>query len=1015
MAKHLNEPSLSNLGSHAGLREWKPRKGRTLLAAMLLGLGFVPAAMGQAKPESRKVPLSPAESLSRFQLPADLKIDEVLAEPEIAQPVFVNFDERGRLWVVEYRQYPEPAGLKMLSRDNVWRVVYDKVPVAPPNHEKGLDRITIHEDSDGDGTFDKHKVFLEGLNIATACVRGRGGVWVLNAPYFLFYPDKDNDDVPDGDPEVLLEGFGLEDTHSVVNSLCWGPDGWLYAAQGSTVTGRVKRPGSKDAPVHSMGQLIWRFHPETKKYEVFAEGGGNAFGVEIDAKGRIFSGHNGGDTRGFHYPQGGYSRKGFDKHGPLSNPYTFGYFDAMKNNATPRFTHTFVIYEADALPDAYRGRLFGVAPILSHVVMSDVFAAGSTFETKDVGFAIKTTDDWFRPVDIELGPDGALYVADWYDGQTNHYRNHEGQIDRSNGRVYRLRGLEPKPYKPFDLAKASTPELIERLKHPNRWQRQTALRLLGDRKDSAAIGPLTAIVRDSKGQTALEALWALNLSGGLTGPLSIEFLRHEDPYVRLWTARLLCDGKAASPEAAKALAALAEIEPNVEVRAQLASSARRLPASASLPIVRNLLAHSVDAKDLFIPLLLWWDIEAKAESDRSAVVDLFRDKGFWSLPIVKETIDERVMRRYAATGLGKDLATCAELLKLAPDADSGKRLAAGFESALEGRSAGNLPESLVEGLARFQGGSVTLGLRQGRAEAVSEVLRVLDDERADKSKQLQYVQILGEVSQPRSIPALLKLARGSDSALQGAAMRALRRYPNPEIGSTVLAAIPLMTDDVRGEAFNLLASRPLWARGLVEAADAKTIDPASVPGETIARLHRLKDAHVAAMSRKLWGEPKATTSAALQAEIVRLAGLIRKDPGNPREGEKLFAKTCGACHAMFGSGGRVGPELTTFRRDDLDNMLLNIVNPNAEIREGYGTLLVSTNDGQSLTGVLMDQDPGRVVIRGSDGHDLAIPRDEIEEMKASPSSLMPEGLLQSLSAKQVVDLFAYLRATQPPK
>ncbi len=222
----------------------------------------------------------------RFTTPDDLALDLVLSEPIVRQPVFINFDERGRLWVVQYLQYPAPAGLKVVSRDNYWRAAYDKVPLAPPNHERGDDKITIHEDTDGDGVFDDHKTFLDGLNIVTAVARGRGGVWVLNPPYLLFYPDKDNDDVPDGDPEVQLSGFGLEDTHSVVNSLCWGPDGWLYAAQGSTVSGHVLRPGLDKQPVHSMGQLIWRYHPEQRRYEIFAEGGGNAFGVEIDAQGR---------------------------------------------------------------------------------------------------------------------------------------------------------------------------------------------------------------------------------------------------------------------------------------------------------------------------------------------------------------------------------------------------------------------------------------------------------------------------------------------------------------------------------------------------------------------------------------------------------------------------------------------------------------------------------------------------------------------------------------------------------
>ncbi|MGB6042788.1 MAG: PVC-type heme-binding CxxCH protein [Pirellulales bacterium] len=269
--------------------------------------------------------LGPAESLASLRVADDLAIDQVLTEPTVRQPVFLNFDERGRMWVVQYAQYPHPAGLKIVSRDNFWRNVYDTVPPPPPHTAdspfRGADKITIHEDTNGDGTFDRHKTFLEGLNMCTSVARGRGGAWVLNPPYLLFYPDRDNDDVPDDDPVVHLKGFGLEDSHSIANSLMWGPDGWLYGAQGSTVTGNVVRPDiDGDKPIYSQGQLIWRYHPETRGYEIFAEGGGNAFGCEIDSKGRVFSGHNGGETRGYHYVQGGYLRKGFEKHGALSNP-----------------------------------------------------------------------------------------------------------------------------------------------------------------------------------------------------------------------------------------------------------------------------------------------------------------------------------------------------------------------------------------------------------------------------------------------------------------------------------------------------------------------------------------------------------------------------------------------------------------------------------------------------------------------------------------------------------------------
>ena len=436
-------------------------------------------------------------------------------------------------------------------------------------------------------------------------------MWVLNPPYLLFYPDRNNDDVPDGDPEVHLQGFGLEDTHSVVNSLRWGPDGWLYAAQGSTVTGHVTRPGidAGKEPMHSMGQLIWRYHPETRRYEVFAEGGGNAFGVEIDAKGRIYSGHNGGDTRGFHYVQGAYYQKGFNKHGPLSNPYAFGYFPAMKHNRVPRFTHTFLIYEADGLPERYRGLLFGVAPLLNHVVMSQVRPDGSSFQTKDIGYAAESSDPWFRPVDIKLGPDGAIYVADWYDRQVNHYRNHEGQIDPEHGRIYRLAArAEGLGKKPVDLTRLSTLELVKTLGDSNTWTRQTALRLIGDRKDPSIAPDLKRLLDGETGQLALESLWALNLVGGLDEATALKALVHADPYVRLWTARLLCDPSRVSPLVAAALARRAAIEPNIEVLAP-ACLLRETTARARCPAGRSGVAgtergcrrHPLAALDLVGP------------------------------------------------------------------------------------------------------------------------------------------------------------------------------------------------------------------------------------------------------------------------------------------------------------------------------------------------------------------------------------------------------------------------------
>ncbi|HAB18306.1 MAG TPA: dehydrogenase, partial [Verrucomicrobiales bacterium] len=1017
-------------------------------------------------------PLSPEESAKSFQVFDDLVFEQVLAEPLIAQPVFLTFDERGRMWVVEYRQYPDPAGVKMVSRDNFWRAVYDKVPDPPPRGVRGADRITIHEDTDGDGTFDRHKTFMDGLNIATSVAFGRGGVFVLNPPYLLFYPDANRDDVPDGDPKVLLSGFGLEDTHSVANSLRWGPDGWLYGCQGSTVTGNIlvyeedgkvmpesqwsvvsgqSLPQTADhgpattpmRPIYSQGQNIWRYHPEKRIYEVFSEGGGNAFGLEIDSAGRIFSGHNGGNTRGFHYQQGAYLQKGFDKHGPLSNPYAFGYFPQMPHNDVDRFTHNFLIYDSGALGPNYQGKLFGVEPLQGRIVMSEITPDGSTFRTRDLGHPVKSADKWFRPVDIKLGPDGAIYVCDWYDRQVNHYRNHEGQIDQSNGRIYRLRprgGLEGRL-----TGNASYPpeRLVAEAQESSRWYQQTAVRLLGDRGDQSQVPALRAALREARDPArdalytvsllgpaqrakALGSLWALNACGGFSAEDTEFCLNHWVPEVRLWTVRLVGDGRKANPALARKIADLAATEPNIEVRAQLASTAKRLPAAEAMPIIKALLAHDADASDPRQPLLLWWAIEDKCSTDREAVLGVFSDRELWRAPIVQTAILSRLMRRFAATGKREDLLTCAKLFALSPGSEQTAQLTRGFEEAYKGRPLTGLPDELIQAMEQAGGESVLIGARRGKPAAVTQALATITDPSADASLRLQLISVFGEVRQPSAVPALLAVARDAKAVeLRRAALGALQLYDSPEIAAEVLTQLPTYPAEIRPAAFGLLTSRPAWSLALLKAVESGQVPKPSVSADTVRQMMKLANAEAPAggsvttrddvhrLTTQLWPNVREATSAEKEQEIARLAEVINLTTGSPYNGKKLFLENCGVCHRLFGKGAEIGPDLTVYQRTDLGNLLLNIVNPGAEIREGYESFSAETKDGRLLTGFLADQDTRMVVLRTPDGHTVPLPRGELKSLEPAGASLMPEGLLSSLSDQQVRDLFAYLRSTQP--
>lgn len=986
---------------------------RIVMLVVVAAVAMLPA--GNSAQEKKDPPgkLMPADAAKTFKTPNDLAFDQVLAEPTVRQPVSLSFDERGRLWVVQYIQYPHPAGLKVLSRDMFWRVVYDKVPPPPPNHFPGKDIVSIHEDTQGNGVFDKHTVFLEGLNIVTSVTRGRGGVWVLNPPYLLFYPTKDNADRPTGDPVVHLQGFGLEDTHSCANSLRWGPDGWLYGAHGSTVSANITRPGDTAPITRMVGQHIWRYHPEKKRFEIFAEGGGNAFGVEIDSAGRIYSGHNGGDTRGFHYVQGGAYRKGFEKHGVLANPYSFGFFEAMKANKSQRFSHTYAINEAPGLPAQYRGRMFAVEPLQGRVMMSEIKTDRSSFQTLDLEPVVSSTDSWFRPVDIKPAPDGSLFVADFYEAKIAHLGHNDGVIDRDTGRVYRLRAADAKAYKPMDLGKKTSAALVELLRSDNRWVRQTANRLLGDRKDPSVFAALRKMIDTERGQTALEALWALHIGGGFDDNIESALVTHPEPAVRAWTVRLLADDFHLGPAAAK-VAELTRTEPSVHVRSQWAASARRLPAAESLSIVRGLLQGDEDAGDIHVPLLLWWAVETHCEKNRDAVLDLLRESPIWRARIVEETLLPRLVKRFAMAGAQKDLRTCVELFRLAPEKKHGLILLKGFEEAFKGRSAVGLPAELIAEVAKLGGGSVAFGVRQGSDAALAKALATIASPKAPIPDRVELVEIVGEAHRPGCVPGLLKLlAPLEPEPLRRAALGALSSYKDDEIGAAVVKLLPQMTGDLRDTAESLLTSRRVWSGQLLAAVDSGQVEPKSLPTATLRKLLLHKDDSIAALVKKHWGDVKGATTAQMQKEIERFTAVVGSGNGSPYVGKKLFTARCATCHILHATGGNVGPDLTPFKRDDAAHLLLHVINPSAEIREGYENQIVATGDGRTLTGIVVEKDASVVVLRTADGQRVVLPMDDIDDMRVSPISLMPEGLLQGLSDQEVRDLFAYLRSGQP--
>lgn len=981
--------------------------------------------------------LSPAESLAKLAPAPGLAVDLILSEPEIAQPFYFSFDERGRLWVTESRQYPYPAGVTMLSRDKYYRAHYDKVPPAPPHHDRGTDRISIHASTKGDGVYDTHTTFLDGLNMANAALRGRGGVWVMHTPYLLFYPDRDADDVPDGPPEVRLAGFGFEDTHSIANGLVWGPDGWLYGGQGSTTSSRVTRPGidSADTPgVHFEGCMVWRYHPETRAYEIFAEGSGNTFGLEFDAQGRLYSGHNGGNTRGWHYVQGGfYLMQGVDpgKFGPPRNPYAFGELPMMASaDRIVRFTHFGAFADGTAMPAAHAGRLFALDPLHNVVLTSERLPRGATFTTADRGAALQSADPAFRPVYIANAPDGSLYVSDMYEFYIAHGQHYQNQIDTTTGRMYRLRGREARLETDLNLAAKNTDQLIALLGHANKWHRHTAVRLLGERRDPAAAPRLRQIIARERGLAPLNALWALHQSAGLDEPTALVALRHVDAAVRAWAARLLGDawgvqrnlgaGRHALFPAGvlpaalfDALVAQARAETDPETLVQFAATARRLAASQALPLVAAVLAHAEAGGDAYLPLMCWWVFEAHIPAANREVLAFFAEPARWESPLVFEHILPRLARRYAVEGRRQDLLLCAELFRHAPSPRHAAPLMRGLEEAFRGRPMTGLPEELDTAIRAAGQAPLAFRLRQGDAAAVTEALAVVRNAKAAPDERLRYARAFGEIRAPQAVPILLALAEGpAPDALRRAAFGSLAAYNDAAIGVRVAALVSTLKDSTQVAALALLASRASWSGELLAVIESGRIPASLVPDDVANRLRENKDATVSGLAARLLPK-RVVPSGGFQARIEEIATALRRGPGDPYAGEATFTARCASCHKLFFKGGNVGPDLTLYQRDNLGTLLVGIVDPNAEIREGYQYVAIESADGRTLSGFVVDRDNQVTVLRGLDGENVTLRAADLKTLQPLGRSLMPAGLLDDLNEKQLRDLFAYLRISQP--
>ncbi len=974
---------------------------RFALALLGMGLGWgstVGAAGG----------LTPEEAVKAMTLPPGFSASVYASEPMIRQPLSATFDARGRLWVIEYLQYPVPAGLKPVTVDQYLRTEYDRVPEPPPKGPRGADRIKILEDTDNDGKLDKETIFLEGLNLASALAVGYDGVYIGQAPYLLYYPDKNHDDKPDGDPEVLLSGFGLQDAHSTVNSMNFGPDGWLYGSQGSTVTARIR--GTE------FQQGIWRFHPRTKKFELFAEGGGNTWGLDFDRLGNIFGSSNGGFVT-FHMVQSGYYWKGFAKHGPLHNPHTYGYFnsiDYVGNKLGGHVTPGGILYKGDAMPESFRNVFIGGNLLSNAVYWHELSGKGSTYSGKHGGVLIDAHDPWFRPIDVSVGPDGAIYVVDWYDKRASHLDPRDNW-DKTNGRIYRVVYDGGKRVAPFDLYKLTSEQLVDLRTSKNDWQAATARLILAERQDSSVVPRLKKFLTEDRDEVfALRDLWALYVSGGFDEPTAYELLKHPVAPVRKWVVRLLGDQDSVSDRIAAELRSLAENEADPQVRSQLASSCQRFQGEVAWPVLEALVNRKADLTDGHIPMLDWWAAERLARVDRK-YIDRMLQSGFLARPVVAEIIEERLARLLAATSRDAD---AAKLLATAPGPDHVGRILTGLEKGLEGRKveqvgaelkneAGKLLEDSKGDVTRFR-----LALRLGSESAREKALATILDPTGPAAQRIALIEVLGQIGNPAIVgPFLGLMTREKNDAVKLALLDALGRIDSGDTAPALLAAYPTFSASVRGRLVDTLSSRKSWATQLVEAMASGRVATKEVRPPQIQQMARLADPALTRRIEAVWGRVPGPGSAEKVKRIAEIRGILPEgDKGSPARGKAVFKENCAVCHKLFNEGEAIGPELTGSERGNLDFLLTSLVDPSALIRKEYQGRAIALKDGRVLNGLILEQNDKALTLIDSKRQKIVIPVDGIEEDQPSSVSVMPEGLLDTLKDEQIRDLFRYLQS-----
>jgi putative membrane-bound dehydrogenase-like protein len=982
--------------------------------------------------------LPPEKAAQVMTVPEGFTVTLFAGEPDVHQPVAFCIDDRGRLWVAEAYCYPTRKPFPGL--------------LLPEAERAGGDRILIFEDTDGDGKFDKKAVFMEGFNLLSGIEVGFGGVWVGAAPYFAFIPVDASGDKPAGPPQILLDGWHYEDTHETLNTFTWGPDGWLYGCHGVFTHSRVGKPSTPDKDRTPINAGIWRYHPTRHQFEVFAEGTSNPWGIDFDEYGQLFC-EACVIPHCYHLIQGGrYLRQA----GNHFNPHTYADIQTIadhrhylgsnphrgnnrSDSAGGGHAHCgLMAYLGGAWPEQYCGQLF-MGNIHGRRLNVDVpKPKGSGFVASHGPDFLLANDEWARFINLKYGPDGNVYLIDWYDKQACHDTKPD-IWDRTNGRIYKISYRGTKPVTGVDLQKCSDKQLVEYQLSDNEWYVRHARRILQEwfaerpgKPTSAGnygmappwvVSELSRIASEHPDdRRRLRALWALHglsssmykngimSDSGLKEPNVLKALSDPSPHVRAWVIQLALDGWTKMPDAfLRKFAELAQSDPSPVVRLYLASAAQRMPLAQRWDLVERLAAHGEDSGDHNLPLMVWYAAEPLAGEDPGRALALAAKA---KLPLLAFTV-----RRIAAAGTPESIALLVEHLGRTDESASQRTVLAGLAEALKGRRQVAMPAAWPATFAKLRAGrdadvktlALALAVTFGDPQAFAELRGVLASaDAAPARRQAALASFLG-AKDPKLAPVLHKLV--ADQALRGSALRGLAAYDDPQTPGVILAAYPSLTTAEKRDALNTLAARPAYAAALLDAVAAKTVAATDISADVVRQLRNLRDAELNRRIGEVWGVVRDTPAdrARLIAQYRRLLTSAPPVAPDAALGRAMFVKTCAQCHTLFGTGGKVGPDISGANRGDLNYLLENILDPSAVIPKEYAATTLNLKSGRIVTGIVRGETPAAFTVVTAN-ETLTVPKEDVESHEPSATSMMPDDLVKNLTEPEVRSLIAYLQS-----